>query len=232
MPYISVVIRLYNGIEYLNESLESVLRQEYTDWELIVGINGHGSDGNPVHREAEAIVGSKNDQRLRVVNFPDVKGGAEALNALAGVSVADWVAILDVDDIWHPSKLAHQVTIIEGLQETPDVIGTHCEYFGDMSGGPSLPSYYINKLIFREFNPIINSSVVMRKELVDFREFWSLDDYDLWCRLSIHGKLFFNIPSVLTYHRIHKGSHYNASKKHDPDALRRHYYSGNEGKKN
>ena len=44
-PSISVIIRLYNGIEYLNETIDSVIKQEYTNWELIVGVNGHGLDG-------------------------------------------------------------------------------------------------------------------------------------------------------------------------------------------
>ena len=225
-PYISVVIRLYNGIEYLNESVDSVIQQDYNDWELIVGVNGHGPDGNTVHREAEAVVGAKGDSRLRVVNFPEVKGGAMALNALASAAKADWVAILDVDDKWHASKLSHQVLWMEGLQQVPDVIGTHCQYIGEMSGGPSLPSWYIDKSIFREFNPMINSSVIVRKSLVDFTDqFYGLDDYDLWCRLSIQDHVFFNVPEVLTYHRIRRDSQYNWSKKQDPDALRKHYYN-------
>lgn len=224
-PYISVLIRLYNGIEYLKESFESVIQQEYTDWELIIGVNGHGEDGNTVHREAEALVATKNDARVCVRNFPEVRGGAAALNALAAEATADWVAILDVDDVWHPLKLLQQVTCITGLQQTPDVLGTHCQYIGDMSGGPSLPSWYIDKTIMREFNPIINSSVVMRKSLVEFTEqFYGMDDYDLWCRLSLKDHVFFNVPTVLTYHRIRNDSHYNASKKQDPEALRRHYF--------
>lgn len=226
-PCISVLIRLYNGIEYLNESLDSVLAQTYTDLEVLIGVNGHGPDGNRIHKEAEAIVASKNDTRARVYNLPpSISGGAAAMNALAALAAADWVAILDVDDLWHPLKLSRQMLTLETLTVKPDVVGTQCVYIGDMSGSPSIPSGYIEKSVFREYNPIINSSVVMRRNLVDFTEFCSLDDYDLWCRLSIAGKTFFNDSERLTFHRIRNDSYYNASKKQDPEALRRHYYDG------
>lgn len=224
MPCISVIIRLYNGIEYLNETVDSVLNQEYDAWELIIGVNGHGPDSD-VLKQAQAIVASKSDARLQVKNYPDVRGGAQALNALAADAKYDWVAILDADDKWHPLKLLHQVYIMDHLEPKPDVIGTHCEYFGELSGGPMLPSGVIDKSVFREYNPMINSSVVMRKSLVDFTDqFYGMDDYDLWCRLSLEDKVFFNLPDRLTYHRIRNNSHYNASKKQDPDALRKHYF--------
>lgn len=225
MPdYISVIIRLYNGIEYLNEAIDSVINQEYNAWELIVGVNGHGSDGGDVFKQAQVIVASKNDPRLQVKNYVDVRGGAQALNALAADAKYDWVAILDADDKWHPLKLLHQVYIMNNVVPQPDVIGTHCEYFGDLRGGPMLPSGFVDPMVFREYNPIINSSVMIRKCLASFTDFCNLDDYDLWCRLILQDKVFFNILDRLTYHRIRSDSHYNASKKQDPDALRKHYF--------
>ena len=225
-PCISVIIRLYNGIEYLNETIDSVISQQYDEWELMIGVNGHGSDGGDVFRQALAIVESKGDPRIQVKNYPDVRGGAQALNALAADAKYEWVAILDADDKWHPLKLLNQVYMINHIVPQPDVIGTHCEYFGEQTGRPSLPSGYINTNVFREYNPIINSSVIMRKSLVDFMDFYNLDDYDLWCRLSLQGCIFFNLPDRVTYHRIHSDSHYNASKKQDPDALRNYYFGG------
>jgi len=225
-PYISVIIRLYNGIEYLNESVESVLAQTYPNWELLIGVNGHGSDGGDVFIQAKHIIESKNDSRIRLINYPNIKGGAAATNSLSEDANYEWVAFLDVDDKWHHRKLEAQVYALKNLNPTPDIVGTFCEYFGRMSGSPSIPSSYINQDIFKEYNPMINSSILIRKNLVEFTEqFYGLDDYDLWCRLSLQGKTFFNIPNKLVYHRVHDGSHYNVSNKQDPAAVRSHYFS-------
>lgn len=233
MPSISVLIRLYNGVEYLPDSLQSVLDQTYTDWELLIGVNGHGAEGNEgndTYRIAKKTIDTlcKPDQlaKIRLINYPDVKGGAEAMNALAGDAKGAWVAILDVDDIWHPQKLQQQTLVRSThLVNMPDVIGTKCQYFGAMSGSPDIPTGFIDISQFKKMNPMINSSILMKKELLHCTDNFNLDDYDLWCRLILQDKVFYNLESVLTYHRISPNSHYNASKKQDPDALRRFYFS-------
>jgi len=224
---ISVLIRLYNGIEFLEESLRSVLDQTYANWEVLIGINGHGPTGGGVLIRALEIISSsaRGDPRIRVINFPEAKGGAEAMNVLAKEAVSDWVAILDVDDKWHPDKLMEQVLSTRSLMLTPDVIGTQCEYIGDMKGKPRTPLGYIDVNYFKMDNPIVNSSVLMRKSLLHYTDLFNLDDYDLWCRLALNNKIFYNIDTVLTYHRVHKNSFYNSSRIQDPDALRRHHFS-------
>jgi glycosyltransferase involved in cell wall biosynthesis len=225
-PSISILIRLYNGIEYLNDSLYSVLAQSYSDWEVLIGVNGHGpsNENNIVYERARQICESKKDSRIRLINYPDVRGGAEVMNALAEDAKAEWVAILDVDDRWHPQKLDAQIQLRDNYIDKVDVIGTFCQYFGEMGGGPVIPGGIIDNTIFRSINPIINSSVFMRRSLLKCIDRYNLDDYDLWCRLSLEGKTFFNIPIVLTYHRIHSNSHYNSSKKQDPEALRTFHF--------
>lgn len=222
-PFISVVIRLYNGIEFLDESLNSVVNQSYTNWELIIGINSHGPEGGEVLKMASALVESRGDKRVSVINYPNVRGGAEALNAISSDAKGEWVAFLDVDDKWHPRKLEAQVSAIYNVKPCPDVIGTFCVYFGRMTGSPSIPGDFINPEVFKQYNPIINSSVLMKKNLVNFTDRF-LDDYDLWCRLILQGKIFFNIPNMLVYHRVHDGSYYNSSNKQDPEAIKRKYF--------
>ena len=231
MPSISILIRLYNGVEYLPDSLQSVLDQTYTDWELMIGVNGHGAEGNEggdTYRIArhviDTICSSDQQAKIRLINYPDVKGGAETMNALAKDANADWVAILDVDDIWHPEKLQEQNLVRSMHLLMPDVIGTRCQYFGAMSGSPHIPTGFIDVSQFKKANPMINSSILMKKELLHCTDNFNLDDYDLWCRLILENKVFYNVDSVLTYHRISPNSHYNASKKQDPDALRRFYF--------
>jgi glycosyltransferase involved in cell wall biosynthesis len=79
---ITVVVPLYNGIEFLDECLRSVKEQIYNDWTCIVGVNGHGPSGGLVMLEAIKIVDALEDGRFSVVNLPEVKGAPEAINAL------------------------------------------------------------------------------------------------------------------------------------------------------
>ena len=224
-PSVSVLIRLYNGIEFLHESLASVCQQSYDDWELLIGVNGHGPDGNDVHKKANEIVKqNRYKDQIHVINYPYANGGAEVMNLLAEDAKAAWVAFLDVDDMWLETKLLKQIHIRD-LYPHLDVIGTYCRYFGQMNGSPQIPVGEITLDDFKKCNPMINSSILMRKELINFTDRFYLDDYDLWCRLALEGRRFYNLDDVLTLHRIHGASAYNASKKQDPEALRAHYFS-------
>ena len=55
MTVVSVIIPLYNGVEYLEECVRSVIAQTFTDWEILIGINGHGYDGGEVATIAREI---------------------------------------------------------------------------------------------------------------------------------------------------------------------------------
>lgn len=232
MPSVSILIRLYNGVEYLGDSLQSVLDQTFTDWELLIGVNGHGADGNDggdTYKTARYTIDTmstpEQQAKIRLINYPDVKGGAETMNALAKDANADWVAILDVDDMWDPEKLQLQVNLRDPQSVMPDVIGTQCQYFGTMSGSPPIPVGFLDVSQFKIGNPMINSSILMKKELLHCTDNFNLDDYDLWCRLILQGKVFYNLQQILTYHRINPNSHYNYSKKQDPAGLQRFYFS-------
>ena len=119
----------------------------------------------------------------------------------------DIICLLDVDDKWHNKKLEEQINI----KDKYDVVGTWCKYFGDNNIIPPLPKYEINELEFLRVNPIINSSCMLNKKdcYWDENNLTGLEDYDLWLKLNYNGKKFYNIPKILTYHRIHKTSYFN-----------------------
>ena len=119
----------------------------------------------------------------------------------------DYVAILDVDDIWHKDKLKIQSEFMSQY----DVIGTRCIYFGDINGTvPYIPLGDISRFDFLRVNPVINSTSLIRKELC----YWDnspncVEDYDLWLRLWRAGKTFYNCSQICLKHRIHKTSAFN-----------------------
>ena len=113
---ISVIIPLFNGIEYLEECLNSVKEQTIKEWEIIVGINGHKLDSE-IYKKAKMYESDK----IRVVYY-DVKGRVNALNAMVKDSKYNIICTLDVDDKLHKLKFEKQIPLIEKY----DVISSNC----------------------------------------------------------------------------------------------------------
>jgi hypothetical protein len=204
IPLISILIPIYNGIEFIEESVSSVLEQSYEYWELIIGINGHPKDSDVylIAKEYE-----KRSVKIKVFDFYTIKGKSTVLNEMIKYCNYEYVAILDVDDIWHKEKLKIQSPYF-GIY---DVIGSRCVYFGDKEGiVPYIPIGDISNFDFLRVNPVINSSSIIRKNIC----FWDknhdgVEDYDLWLKLWRGGKLFYNCGEILIKHRIHKTSAFN-----------------------
>jgi len=206
---ISILLPIYNGIEFLSESLESVVQQTYSEWELLIAINGH-PENSSVFQRAQCAAQCYPQHRITVFDFHDIKGKSTTLNRMLFHCRGDYVAILDVDDIWHNDKLAAQIPYMY----TFDVIGTQCIYFGDMSGIiPTIPVGEITYYDFTRVNPMINSSSLIRKELCQWEEN-GIEDYDLWLKLWKQHKRFYNINRVLVKHRIHQTSAFNSQGNH------------------
>ena len=205
---ISILMPIYNGIEFLNESLTSVLAQSFPGWELIIGINGHPQDSEVFckAKQFEII-----DKRIKVYDLYTIKGKANALNKMIEFCNYDYVALLDVDDIWHYKKLEAQTKFLHSY----DVVGSNCIWFGDIENVvPKIPIYDFSNFNFAEVNPIINSSSVIRKELAHWNEN-GIEDYDLWIRLRKLNKKFYNCPKIFVKHRIHKQSAFNSKGNND-----------------
>ncbi len=202
---------IYNGIEFISDSVNSIKKQTYKDWELIIGINGHSLDSDifKIAKEYE-------DDKIKVVQFL-TKGKSNTLNQMLGYCKYNYIALLDVDDIWYPYKLQYQIPFIKEY----DVVGTQCIYIGDLDTSPMIPYYDISKFNMK-YNPIINSSVIIKKELCYWDHTVDAEDYDLWIRLNKLNKKMYNCPDILVKHRIHSNSAFN-SKNQDINTLKMRY---------
>jgi len=217
---ISILMPIYNGIEFINESVPSILEQTYDKWELLIGVNGH-SENSEVYKISKAF--EKCSDKVRVFDFYNIKGKANTLNEMIKYCNYDYIALLDVDDIWYPQKLEIQSIWLNAY----DVIGTNCIWFGDRAGVvPSIPQNDFSNFDFAKVNPIINSSVVVRKELC----WWDpkidgVEDYDLWIRIRKQNKRLYNCPQITVKHRIHNASAFNSCGKNNmqvPNLLKSH----------
>jgi len=204
---ITILIPLYNGIEYLPETINSVISQTYTDWRMLIGINGHGDNGGEVALQVKELV--KSEPRIQVIIQPvDINNKPKSLNNLVSFVKTEWVAILDADDLWLPTKLEEQISIICSCDY--EIIGTQCEYFGNREGTPAIPLGSIPRGFTLYVNPIINSSVVFKTKYAQWDEFLNIyEDYDLWMKLDYNNVSMFNISKILVKHRIHDTSFFN-----------------------
>jgi len=205
---ISILIPIYNGIEFINDSIQSVLMQTYGEWELLIGVNGHNQNSD-VYQKAKLY--ESLDKRIRVFDFYNIKGKSNTLNEMIKFCNFNFIALLDVDDIWHYKKLEVQSRFLSNY----DVIGSNCVWFGDIENVvPKIPINDFSNFNFTEVNPIINSSSIIKKELCYWNEN-GIEDYDLWLRLWKQNKRFFNCPEILVKHRIHRSSAFNSKGNND-----------------
>ena len=216
---ISILIPIYNGVEFIEESVSSVLRQNYKDYELLIGVNGHPPNSKTYLTAKEY---EKKSDKIKVFDFHQIKGKSNTLNEMVNHCKYDYVALLDVDDIWHDEKLTVQSQMLNHF----DVIGSKCVWIGDRAGVvPAIPVENISKFNFASVNPIINSSSIIRKELCHWNNtFDGVEDYDLWIRLRKQKKLFYNCKAILVKHRIHNTSAFNSKGNDDivPKLLKSH----------
>jgi len=208
---ISILIPIYNGIEFIDESIHSVINQTFDNWELLIGVNGHPMDSE-IFKIAKTYETKCEQGKIRVFDFYNIKGKSATLNEMVTLCSYDYVAILDVDDIWRPNKLQIQVPFLKHF----DVIGSNCMWFGDKPGIiPKIPVGDISNFDFTSVNPIINSSSIIRKQFCHWDEnMIGLNDYDMWLRIRQLKRKFYNCPEVLVLHRIHSNSFYNAKGNH------------------
>jgi teichuronic acid biosynthesis glycosyltransferase TuaG len=206
--FISILIPLYNGIEFLQESLTSIVLQSYPHWEVIIGINGHPPN-SIIHQQAHTILNNFQEfsHKIKIIHY-ETHGKSATLNQMVNDSSFPYIAILDVDDIWTDDKLESQIPFLDDYH----VVGSHCRYFGDYHTCPNIPFGNLNDFNFLSVNPIINSSAILRKEdaFWNTEELTGLEDYDLWLNLFyLKKRKFYNIPKILCLHRIHQQSAFN-----------------------
>ena len=201
---ISILMPIYNGVEFIDESVGSILNQTFNDWELIIGVNGLPENSDVFKKALEY-----KSEKVHILDLFTIKGKSNALNEMIKYCKYDYVALLDVDDIWHAKKLERQIPFIEKYH----VVGSRCIYFGDINGIiPSIPIGDISIFDFHKVNPIINSSCIINKSLCYWNHKWNgVEDYDLWLTLRSKSKQFYNCSEVLVKHRIHKTSAFNAN---------------------
>jgi len=124
--HISILMPIYTGVEFLKDSISSILSQTYENWELTIGVYGYPKFGK-VYQSVLNIVSSINDtqrKKITVIDLYPIKNKSNALHDILTCYTSphsSHIALLDVHDIWEPNKLLIQLPYLGHF----DVVGTN-----------------------------------------------------------------------------------------------------------
>ena len=201
-PTISVIMPAYNAEKYINEAIDSILAQTFTDFEFII-IDDGSTDSTC------AIVESYSDSRIRFFKNEHNLGVAATLNRGLDLARGEYIARMDADDISLPTRFEKQAAYMDSH---PDVVvcGTGVECFGARhetrffsETDAQLKIDLLFGCCFAHPSVIIRSSVISSGFHYD-TAFDKMEDYELWWRISNFGKLA-SIHEILLKYRIHTG---------------------------
>ena len=209
MPEVSILTAAFNNGKYIEEMIESVLSQTFSDWELIIIDDGSTDD---TKKKVGAYL---NDSRINYV-WQMNQGQAAARNRAYQLSKGKYIAILDSDDYWESTKLQKQMEL---LDIHPNVGLVYTNGFNIDEGGIKFEKQWVIKDISNDplpeliliNNPIYFSSVLFNRNYLDS---YKLQEDSIKCsdelitllRVALRSRRFAYIPEPLTFYRIHNSS--------------------------
>jgi len=199
MPTVSVVIPCYNAAHFIRETIESALAQTFPPLEVLVIDDGSTDDS--------AVIAGSIDPRVRVITQPN-QGESVARNRGIGEARGEWIALLDADDLWKPTKLECQLAVAEW-----DVVAVHTNQFlfGEKQGRSHYENYdpatrYLPACLLTR--PIgCPSSLLIRRSVSARFPSWTryAEDRIYWLDLAREGRILL-VEEPLTGWRKHATS--------------------------
>ncbi len=204
-PKVSVLLTTYNGARHIGETIQSILDQSFTDFELVVVDDGSSDD-------TCAIVAGFNDPRLRLSRAPVNLGVVGARNFGFRQLRGRYIATIDHDDLWRPARLQRGVALLDANPDT-DLVGTKTAVLADGVIAPAERRSSATSMVMRWLLllrcEMVFSSLLFRREAARLPDGGLVrealryaDDYDLMLRLSAAGGVAV-IDEVLTIYRSH-----------------------------
>ncbi|NUP51154.1 MAG: glycosyltransferase [Catenulispora sp.] len=213
-PRVSVLIPCAPRQRYLEETLLSIQKQTFQDWEVVLVLDGECEE----NRRMAAVLPA---DRIRIVVTARPRSGAAAArNAGLPECRGDLVAFCDGDDLCEPERLARQVAEFD-RRPTLGMLATWSRRFASDTGadlgplhGPTESQALARRLLL--FNPVTTSTVMVRPEAVreagDFRDAAkNCEDYDLWLRILGRAEVA-ALPEELVRYRVHEGQNSRRAK--------------------
>ena len=189
-PKVSIVVPVYERTDLLADSLESIFDQSFEDWEAIVVADHRSAEG------VKSLTGTYEDDRLRVIeDYSDGVSGAR--NTGIDAASGDFLAFLDSDDVWKPTKLERQLARFESGSDELALVYTgfvHHELDGQQwERYPEVSGELYLKQLEKDWIHPPSTVMVTKTALEEVGEFDTdlptREDYELWIRVSEKFKI-------------------------------------------
>lgn len=201
---VSIIMPSYNTANYISESINSVIAQTYQDWELLI------VDDCSTDNTYQTIYPFLNDQRIKYLKNNNKSGAAVSRNKALKEAKGKWIAFLDSDDLWMPSKLEMQI----GFMEKNGYVFTYTDYAEiDIKGKRTGTTVTGPKRIRK--NGMYNYcwpgclTVMYDREaigLIQISDIKKNNDYAMWLKVSHKAECYLLDEELALYRRGRAGS--------------------------
>jgi len=199
-PFFTVIIPTYNNADIIGDTINSVLNQTFSDFELII------IDDGSTDNTKEKVLSYKDD-RITYTKIENFGGPSKPRNIGISISRSDWICFLDSDDTWNSDKLevCHKYINPETdfIYHKVKVVGSYFLNTSRYMGTKELNKPILKDLLLKG-NCIVNSSVVVRKSILnkvnninESRKMIATEDFNTWLKISRITQKFIYIPLVL-----------------------------------
>jgi len=203
-PLVSIIVNCFNGEIFLRAALDSIISQSYENWEVIFW------DNQSTDQSANIFL-SYNEDRFRYFYAPSHTVQYEARNCAVDQAGGDFIAFLDVDDLWSPEKLAMQIPLFQNVE-----VGLiYCKCWALNEGSnvshkmhkDDLPTGWVLSQLVKQYFLVLSSLVVRRSAFYSMEggfdsELNIVGDMDFFIRLAINWKLDCAKEELVVY-RLH-----------------------------
>ncbi len=205
---VSIVTPVYNGKQYIKETIDTVRGQTYRNWELLLVLDGSTDGTEKVVSEYAESLG---DARIHLIFQPCNQGAARARNRGVEEASGRYIAYLDADDLWRSDKLERQLAFMKEKGAAFSFTGYE---FADASGKgtgkvvrvPGIMGYrdaLKNTTIFT--TTVMFDTVKLRKDELMMPQIKS-EDTALWWKVLKSGQMAYGLDENLALYRRTEGS--------------------------
>lgn len=204
-PRISVIMSVYNADEYLEESINSILNQSFSNFEFLV-IDDCSKDNSSTTLKQFAL----KDSRIKIHTNNENLGLTKNLNKLIQMSKGEYIARMDADDISLTGRFKEQIEYFESHADI-DILGTFSRNIsntGIVIGERKVPITHAQILkLLPKLNPMSHPTVMFRasalRQIGGYDErFRTSQDFHLWFKAIGNGLKINNIPKILFEYRM------------------------------
>lgn len=209
-PLVSIIMPAYNAEKYIEEAIESILNQTYSNWELLICDDCSSDRTRAIVKEYK-----DNNKRIKLFELKENSGAAKARNTSIEQAKGEYISFLDSDDVWFETKLSDQINFM-----TKNNYLFSCTYYNKIDGNSkSLAKVirYKNEADFEELlkNCPGNSTVVYNSKVLGKFYISSIrkrNDYLMWFQVIDKSKKIYCLDRTLSSHRVIENSLSNNKK--------------------